>query len=206
MDIYWNQIFLLFFNQKVLKMYPLSRLTCVDLLQELQPRCKAECCWILTSCPKPDICTFLTPTHLWRAHLRATHSSRFGLAFFFLLPWLSGQQVMDAGRASLPTRWIFLHTQITETTGLQSFIFAARPPAVQIRRQRAPAAAFSFPFSSDICLLAPSHFSCSGPLFLSFTFSYRLCLGFPSFHTFISPSFLSRLNCPGSRRSAIWLC
>lgn len=45
-----------------------------------------------------------------------------GIDFFFFLPCLSGQQVMDTEKVELPTLWIFIRPQITETTGMCSFI------------------------------------------------------------------------------------
>lgn len=58
-----------------------------------------------------------------------------GIDMFFFLPWLSGQQVVDTGRAELPTHWIFIKPQITETTGMCSFISTAKPPAMRITQQ-----------------------------------------------------------------------
>lgn len=66
-----------FFCLVLLKLCPLPRLTYPELLQVLQPPCKAECHRTLTRSPKQDICTLLTPTH----------------AFFFFLAlaqWAAG--------------------------------------------------------------------------------------------------------------------
>lgn len=38
-----------------------------------------------------------------------------GIDMFFFLAWLSGQQVIDTGRAELPTHWIFIRPQISES-------------------------------------------------------------------------------------------
>lgn len=88
-----------------------------------------------------------------------------GIDLFFFLPWLSGQQVVDTGRAELPTHWIFIRPQITETTGMCSFIFTAKPPAMRIAQQsHSPtipiALHYSFPLSLTFAFSpSPSFFT-----------------------------------------------
>lgn len=74
---------------------------------------------------------------------------------------------MNTGRAELPTHWIFIRPQITETTGMCSFIFTAKPPAMHITPQShspaVPIALLSFPRlfdsrSSSTSLLTQSLF------------------------------------------------
>lgn len=54
------------------------------------------------------------------------------LTFCFLLPWFSGQQVVDTGGAELPTHWIFISPQITENwepqRGHKTQTFSAAAP------------------------------------------------------------------------------
>lgn len=108
---------------------------------------------------------------------------------FFFLPWLSGKQVVDTGRAELPTHWIFIRPQITETTGMCSFISLAKPPAMRITQQpHSPAIpiALHSPFPLSLWL-SQSHPLFSFDLFFfSFSFFYALSLLFSGFHTSIS--------------------
>lgn len=89
-----------------------------------------------------------------------------GIDMFLFLPWLSGQRVVDTGRAELPTHWIFIRPQITETTGMCAFIFTAKPPATRITQQpHSPAI--------PIALHSPFPLSLSGVLIL---FSHSISL------------------------------
>lgn len=96
-----------------------------------------------------------------------------GIDLFFLLPWLSGQQVVDTGKAELPTHWIFIRPQITETTGMCSFIFTAKPPAMRITQQsHSPTIpiALHYPFPLSLT----SAFSPSPSFFFFFLYSISL--------------------------------
>lgn len=79
-----------------------------------------------------------------------------GIDMIFFLPWLSGQQVVDTGRVELPTHWLFIRPQITETTGMCSFISTAKPPATSTTQEpQSPAVPTAAP--SPFLLFVASH-------------------------------------------------
>lgn len=108
-----------------------------------------------------------------------------GIDFFFFLPWLSGQQVMDTEKAELPTLWIFIRPQITETTGMCSFIspLPCGTHSSYIAQQASLPCIILSPHI-DFCFLALSPFSYSRFLLIQFS----LCpLSWKSgFYTFTS--------------------
>lgn len=114
-----------------------------------------------------------------------------GIDIFFFLHWLSGQQVVDTGRVDLPTHWIFIRPQITETPGMCAFISAAKPPATSITQQPRHSAVHS-PFL--LLVASPVVFSNLVSLYSSFSFN-ALSVLFSGFYssTCFSP-FLSVLH------------
>lgn len=126
-----------------------------------------------------------------------------GIDLFFLLPWLSGQQVVDTGKAELPTHWIFIRPQITETTGMCSFIFTAKPPAMRITQQsHSPTIpiALHYPFPLSLTsAFSPSpsfFFFFTQSLFLLIQFFLMLSLSWSLWLSYLLPSLSITSLCP----------
>lgn len=97
--------------------------------------------------------------------------------FLAFARWAAGRSCWE--RAELPTHWIFIRPQITETTGMCSFISTAEPPARRIARQShspAPSPSLSLFLSLTFSLSSP-HSLIFLKLRRSSPFVYRLFHG-----------------------------
>lgn len=134
------------------------------------------------------------PTRHPHIYIEYTSEPPTPIGIDFFLPWLSGQQVTYTGRAELPTHWIFIRSQITETTGMY-FIFTAKSPAMQIIQQSHSSAiitALYCPFSLSLTFaFLSSTFFLTQYLILHFYLLCFLCLGLSGCYTCASLSITS---------------